>query len=78
MKAFPYSIDNGVSVKGEKGMDLRDYFAAKSIQTAFKMIKHDLDETIPEGYEWDDQEDYEEIANRAYRIADAMMKAREK
>ena len=31
MKAFPYSIDNGVSVKGEKGMDLRDYFAAAAL-----------------------------------------------
>lgn len=31
MKAFPWSIDNGVSVKGENGMDLRDYFAAKAM-----------------------------------------------
>ena len=31
MKAFPWSIDNGESVRGEKGMDLRDYFAAAAL-----------------------------------------------
>jgi len=68
MKAFP--------THKEEGMDLRDYFAAKSIQPAFDMLKSDLDSTIPEGYEWGDAEDFEEVAKRAYQMADAMMKER--
>ena len=31
MKAFPIAIDTGVSVKYDKGMDLRDYFAAAAL-----------------------------------------------
>ena len=34
MKAFPWSIDNGESVRGEKGMDLRDYFAAVALSVS--------------------------------------------
>lgn len=47
----------------EEGMDLRDYFAAKAMQGM--MADHTRD-NYPE-----------EIAEHAYRIADAMMKARE-
>ena len=68
MKAFPNNRS--------EGMTLRDYFAAKSIQTAFAMIKNDLDRELPQGYNWSDAEDYEDIAARAYEMADAMMKAR--
>ena len=68
MKAFPNHRS--------EGMTLRDYFAAKAIPTAFAMIKNDLDRELPKGYNWGDAEDYEDIADRAYAIADAMMKAR--
>jgi hypothetical protein len=63
MKAFPYQIDNGATVRGEYGMDLRDYFAAKAMQGM--MADHTRD-NYPE-----------EIAEHAYVIADKMIKARE-
>ena len=62
MKAFPWSIDNGETIKGEKGMDLRDYFAAKAMQA---------DLTNYDGANW------KRVAVQAYQMADAMMKARE-
>jgi hypothetical protein len=77
VKAFPTTADNGHSVN-QDGMTLRDYFAAKSIDVVFKMIKHDLDRELPEGYSWNDAEDNDDIAERAYEMATAMMKAREK
>jgi len=57
MKAFP-------TVTGAVGMDLRDYFAAKAMQSLMTNIKNvgPLIEFVPQAaYEW----------------ADAMMKARE-
>ena len=46
------------------GMDLRDYFAAKAMQGDFICGIH--------------YEDFKDCADRAYKMADAMMKAREK
>ena len=67
MKAFPsresiYGSDV-IGVKENSGMDLRDYFAAKAMQ----------------GFqgEWV-YDNSDEIASKAYALADAMMKAREK
>lgn len=51
------------TVVGGVGMDLRDYFAAKAMQ-AYLTGDYDL-------YA-------EEIVERSYRIADAMMEARNK
>jgi len=72
MKAFPWSIDNGESVRGEKGMDLRDYFAAKAMQGLIdsKIVMEVCDE-------------YEVelpllIATMCYDMADAMMKERDR
>ena len=67
MKAFPWSIDNGESVRGENGMDLRDYFAAKAMQG---LIHHFDFMTF--------RDDPKRLANWAYDAADAMMEAREK
>lgn len=52
------------NLTSELGMDLRDYFAAKAMQA----------------YCLDNQANapFIEIANDAYNMADAMMKAREK
>jgi hypothetical protein len=63
MKAFPKpaSIELG---EPQKGMDLRDYFAAKAMQG----FAADPD--------W--QSGADKAAETAYRWADAMMKAREK
>ena len=69
MKAFPSTEpiyrDNIVGVKESTGMDLRDYFAAKAMQGI-------VDSSVEAGLETT------QIADSAYRIADAMMKAREK
>lgn len=64
MKAFPWSIDNGESIRGEKGMDLRDYFAAKAMQGDFICGIH--------------FEDFKDCGDRAYAMADIMMEARKK
>ena len=63
MKAFP-------NMTGEKGMDLRDYFAAKAMQgmLANRGVIYGANA---------DEDDYNG-AKRAYKIADAMMRAREK
>jgi hypothetical protein len=55
MKAFP-------NVTNEKGMDLRDYFAAAAMQS-FLAGAYDL---YPD-----------EAAKKAYQVADWMMKVRE-
>jgi len=66
MKAFPNTnhFDDGY------GMDLRDYFAAKAMQGAISFA----------GIVWGDGANSNDAlgAERAYKIADAMMKAREK
>jgi len=61
-KAFPRSVSNS----GQYGMDLRDYFAAKAMQG---MLSGLLADGMDLG--WSD------VATNAYRMADAMMKARE-
>jgi hypothetical protein len=47
----------------QEGMDLRDYFAAKAMQGLLTTIKDE---------EWQ----YDEVADIAYGMADAMMEAR--
>ena len=56
MKAFP-------NVTGEKGMDLRDYFAAKAMQAY-------MSRQLIDGF------DEDVIAEMSYKVADAMLKAR--
>lgn len=85
MKAFPstepiFSKDI-VGVKESTGMDLRDYFAAKSLPLSFKIWEnfHSSDENDATYKTSNFQADgsYQElIANTAYQIADAMLKAR--
>jgi hypothetical protein len=59
--AFPWQIDNGETMRGHKGMALRDYFAAKALPVVMPDNR---------GYPMD-------AAKAAYQFADAMMKARE-
>jgi hypothetical protein len=73
MKAFPsresiYGSDV-IGVKENSGMDLRDYFAAKAMQSL-----------INEKYWHDPKGGIHQIniAEDCYAMADAMMKAREK
>lgn len=75
MKAFPSTEpiygNNVVGVKQSTGMELRDYFASQALAGG-----------LEQGVENDVQTNWwhspERIAQRAYEIADAMMKAREK
>ena len=63
--AFPWQIDNGETMRGHKGMTLRDYFAAKAMQA---MIAHPDSNAEVEASIY---------ARGAYVMADAMMKERE-
>jgi hypothetical protein len=60
--AFPSTFHNGWG-EPEKGMTLRDYFAAKALQGM--LAETSLKATV------------EEFAYKSYELADAMMKARE-
>jgi hypothetical protein len=57
--AFPSTFHNGWG-EPEKGMALRDYFAAKAMQTLVSKHSHEGD-----------------VSRNAYKIADAMLKARQ-
>jgi hypothetical protein len=59
-QAFPDPQENW---RGEKGMTLRDYFAAKAMQGDLIAGVH--------------PDDFNRCAYRAYQMADAMLKARE-
>ena len=61
--AFPTSADNGHSTN-QDGMTLRDYFAAKAMQSINSRPDYD---DVPAEF----------IAQDAYALADAMLKARE-
>jgi len=66
MKAFPSTEpiyrENVIGIKQSNGMDLRDYFAAKAMQSI--IIYDEGDFHLPS------------IAKESYRMADAMMEAR--
>jgi len=64
ISAFPIVVDYGDDVKYQTGMTLRDYFAAKAMQGM-------LSENSGIRYPTD------ELVDFAYKVADAMMKARE-
>lgn len=64
--AFPSVVDDGETMSWDRGMTLRDYFAAKAMQSFTNEV----------GWK-SDQKWFDEIAEGAYRQADAMMKARE-
>jgi len=65
--AFPWAVDDGQKIVGNKGMTLRDYFAAKAMQT---FLQTNSGVIGCNRYEY-------RIAEDAYDIADAMLKARE-
>lgn len=69
MKAFPNHRS--------EGMELRDYFAAKCMPIAHKMIENNHAHEFNNNFEWAlDEDDYESMACVAYALADAMMEAR--
>ena len=78
MKAFPSTEPiygaNVVGVKENSGMDLRDYFASKAMQSLLIVPARELSRGAVD----DIQLLGGHIARWSYEIADAMMKAREK
>ena len=66
--AFPTKTYNRniMQFEDREGMTLRDYFAAKAMQ-----------EFLDEVGSQSDQAWFDQIAKNAYRMADAMLKARE-
>ena len=79
MKAFPYKSLSGQ--EWDNGMDLRDYFAAKAMPLAFKVWEnYHSSEENDDSYKTSNfqaDKNYQElIANTAYQMADAMIKAR--
>ena len=67
--AFPWSVDDGQKIVGNKGMTLRDYFAAKAMQ-GMLAANGDANGHL----------EYIEkmVAESAFKLADAMLKARQK
>ena len=63
--AFPVTIENGLSAGGDRGMTLRDYFAAKVVQGM--LASGNLPKSVQD----------EELAVAGYQVADAMLKARD-
>ena len=51
----------------KEGMTLRDYFAAKAMQQLMPMVSNDPRTLMPLDFD---------VANMAYQMADAMLKAR--
>jgi hypothetical protein len=72
LSAFPWITDDGERIQGEKGMTLRDYFAAKAMQS------YTSDKEFVDACAFMEKDVKEEIARVAYAQADAMLKAREK
>jgi hypothetical protein len=66
--AFPLP-KGGATVAGTEGMSLRDYFAAKAMQSIWSNI--DVLKVLP------DNEEESYIAKMAYQQADAMLATRE-
>lgn len=62
--AFPSVVDDGETMSWDRGMTLRDYFAAKAMQSVLDQ-KDVHDGRVCDNTAW-----------IAYRMADAMMKAR--
>ena len=83
--AFPWSVDDGKKIVGNKGMTLRDYFAAKAMVGLMAMER--AQQYITEdGIEMDYEEEgdigtlfvhTDLMAQEAYMIADMMLKARQ-
>ncbi len=63
--AFP-----AIMIGHDKGMTLRDFFAAKAMQGIFVNIGRN-------GFDIDSSNSLERAAEKAYKMADEMLKARE-
>jgi hypothetical protein len=73
--AFPWQIDNGETMRGHKGMTLRDYFAAKAMQSI--VSKYDMASVFEDCKTKEPNGMLILLAKDAYKLADAMLEARE-
>lgn len=70
--AFPILDDAGAGLHlRHAGMDLRDYFAAKAMQSSLIVLSQAGCASMLSPSEW-----LKKIATESYEMADAMMKAR--
>ena len=80
--AFPDSVSvdhmDGLNFSRNKGMTLRDYFAAKAMLVAFKYWSETYPAKDPDGeFSINSDAHLDDVAIDAYAMADAMLKARE-
>jgi hypothetical protein len=83
--AFPFRIPESDHMFVHKGMDLRDYFAAKALPICYQNYMHDYFHPDHSNHEDRDSsnrgefmgEEKNAIAEDAYAMADAMLRARE-
>ena len=75
MKAFPQRVSTEYQYQVEHGMDLRDYFAAKSLPAL--VINKEVHKSIFEIASHENKTPEECLATMSYAIADAMMKVRQ-
>jgi hypothetical protein len=83
--AFPQFVISNFGAHVEGGMTLRDYFAAKAMPISYKFWMNDYyhpdysdaEMRAEEGRDGFDRGMKELIAEEAYGMADAMLKARE-
>lgn len=72
--AFPLAIPADCVTEPGQGMTLRDYFAAKAMQGMItlygKPVKHET--------EWGSTDQFEDYSKASYKMADAMLKERQK
>jgi hypothetical protein len=73
--AHPDMVIPGQSVKETQGMTLRDYFAKEAM--AVVMVKTTEVHIYADGERHVHYQDMDQTAAAAYRMADAMLKARE-
>ena len=71
--AFPSAVLFDQAIVDSKGMTLRDYFAAKAMQSIVGAM---LIESSKTRYNIDHQEHLKCVALDSYEIADAMLRAR--
>jgi hypothetical protein len=59
-----------------EGLGLRDYFAAKAMPLALKILMHDYSREMDD-WCWNYEIDTEMLANLSYKLSNAMLRARE-
>jgi hypothetical protein len=69
--AFPFVVDHGDKVQAFFGMSMRDWFAGQALNACYdRVVRTCAVEGWPENWRYS-------VAQEAYQMADAMLKARE-